>query len=125
MSKKYKAGDEVTVTFKGKVAYDYDGSGYLSVSRNNSSKTSYFEPGEVPHLAIIVHKPAFNPKSGEVYMLRAAGGKGEWTNWFVMQRSYTGQPNMVSPAGVYTLEEFRQAYDNDSCELVRADIKPE
>lgn len=119
----YKEGDVVTVTFKGIVNRQGE-SGSLSVQRNHSGTYSYFEASELPHVSVIVHKKPFTPKSGEVYLLRAAGGRGEWTTWFCMQRNYTRDPSMVSPAGIFSLQTFKDAYDNDSWEIVRANVSP-
>lgn len=117
---KYQEGEQVTITFKGTVKRQYE-SGTLSVQRAHSGTISWFEANEQEHISIIRHRKPFIPKSGEVYLLRAAGG-GEWITWFCMQRNRTKDPEMVSPAGVFSLQIFKDAYDNDSWEIVKAKV---
>lgn len=118
---KYQEGEQVTITFNGIVKRQYE-SGSLSVQRDHSGVISWFEADEQKHISIIRHRKPFNPKSGEVYLLRAAGGRGEWITWFCMQRNYTLDPEMVSPAGIFSLQMFKDAYDNDSWEIVKANV---
>lgn len=120
---KYQEGDQVTITFNGTVKRQYE-SGSLSVQRAHSGTVSWFEADEQKHISVILHRKPFNPKSGEVYLLRAAGGSGEWTTWYVVQRNSPLGPEMVSPAGIYSLQMFKECYVNDAWELVKADVSP-
>lgn len=117
---KYQEGDRVTVTFMGTVKRRYE-SGSLSIQRDHSQTCSFFEADEQRHLSIIVHRKPFSPKSGEVYLLRPSGG-GKWVTWFCMQRNYSMDPEMVSPAEIFSLQMFKEAYDNDSWEIVKANV---
>lgn len=126
---KLKEGDEVTVTFTGTVSRVHNPidapSGSISIRRDHSTTVSYFEASEIPHVSFVVKRRPFNPKSGEVYLLTPAGGKGSGTPWFVTKRAYYHEVELVSPAAVYSLSDFKAAYDNDSWDIVRATVEPE
>lgn len=129
--KTYRKGSKVSITFTGTV--EDSTVSHLSVKRDGCNTFSYFTDKEFSNVAgphIEVLKEAFDPKPGEVYLLKSVGPftySSEWTTWFCFQKSISGPVEMASQAGVFSLKVFTDAYidGNGDFELVKAEVKPE
>lgn len=118
----YEKGTRLRITFTGTVVASSDI--HLSVKRDKTSTESFFTHSEFPGPVIEVLKPEFDPKAGEVYLLRAKG-LSTWTPWFVIKNYLSQKVEMVSAAGVFSLSTFVGAYitDNDY-DIVKANVVP-
>lgn len=125
--RRYEPGDRLTVTFTGTVvSRSYDPDGDIRIERDHSKTITYIKPDELEHLKIEVQAPVFEPKAGEIFLLRRKSTlsqlSDDWTTWFAIQRMPTGPIEMVSSAGVFSLAVFKEAYLNRGYEIVKGRV---